>query len=150
MPVKLLALAIALASGVMMAIQGSLNSVLGKITGLWHTAMFVHFTASMVAAGVLLNLRFFSKPEEGFQRLGQAPWYTYIGGLVGVLITYGVVRSIPKVGVAAATTAIIVGQVTTAALVDHWGLFGLDRIPFSWLKAVGFVLLTLGSTLLLL
>ena len=51
----------------------------------------------------------------------------------------------PRLGVVSATTAIIVGQVTTAALVDHFGLFTLEPVPFTWLKALGFVLLVAGG-----
>ena len=57
--------------------------------------------------------------------------------------------SIPKLGVATATTAIIVGYVTTATLVDHFGLFGLQKIPFTWTKLIGVVLLAVGAKFML-
>jgi transporter family-2 protein len=72
-----------------------------------------------------------------------------LGGALGVLIIYAVAVSIPRLGVVSATTAIIVGQVTTAALVDHFGLFTLEPVPFTWLKALGFVLLVAGGWLML-
>ena len=64
----------------------------------------------------------------------KAPWYLYLGGIIGVLITYGVVTSIPKLGAASATTAIIVGQVLTALIIDQLGLLGLKEISFTWMK----------------
>jgi len=60
-----------------------------------------------------------------------------------------VVRTIPVLGVAAATTAIIVGQVLTAALVDHLGLFGLEKMSFNWYRVAGTVLMASGAFLLL-
>lgn len=79
----------------------------------------------------------------------RASWYYYLGGVLGVLIIYGVVRSIPKVGVAPATTAIIVGQVLTASLIDHLGLFGLEKLPFTWYRLLGTLLMAGGAWFLL-
>ena len=55
----------------------------------------------------------------------------------------------PLVGVAPATTAIIVGQVATAALIDHLGLFGMEKLGFEWLNGLGLLLLAAGGYLLL-
>ena len=65
-------------------------------------------------------------------RASSAPWYYFFGGLLIVLITYAVASSIPSLGVANATTAIVAAQVTTAVLLDHLGLFGMEAVPFTW------------------
>ena len=146
MSVKLLALFIAAASGVAMAVQGTMNAALGKIIGLLEATLVVHL-AGLILAGALvfgLQLGTISLPK-----LYQAPWYLYLGGLIGVAIIYGVVRSIPKVGVAPATTAIILGQVFTASLIDHFGLFGMQQMQFSWHRVVGILLMAGGAWLLL-
>ncbi|MGI9952084.1 DMT family transporter [Moorellaceae bacterium AZ2] len=139
------ALLIALVAGVAMAVQGSLNSALAKITGLLQATLVVHLTAT-IAVTLLL---FFPLSPGSLSKITQVPWYLLLGGLIGVLITYGVVASIPRAGVALATTAIIVGQVTMALIIDHWGLFGLNKIPFTWWKALGLVLLATGARLML-
>jgi len=142
----LLPLALAFISGISMAVQGSLNSVLGKIAGLFQATLAVHVIASLTVAVILL----LQGPGKGsLARLPRAPWYVYLGGLLAVLITYAVVTAIPRVGVAPATTAIIVGQVGAAALIDHFGLFGLQKIPFNLLKLAGVALLAVGAWLLL-
>jgi transporter family-2 protein len=139
---KMTALIIALLAGATMAIQGSLNSVLGKVLGLVQGTLVVHIVGLMAALALYLA-------KSGPIPLKEAPWYTLLGGALGVLIIYGVAVSIPRLGVVSATTAIIVGQVTTAALVDHFGLFTLEPVPFTWLKALGFVLLVAGGWLML-
>ncbi len=139
---KMTALLVALLAGATMAIQGSLNSVLGKAVGLVQGTLVVHIVGLVTA--LILH---FVKP--GPIPLKEAPWYTLLGGALGVLIIYAVAVSIPRLGVVSATTAIIVGQVTTAALVDHFGLFTLEPVPFTWLKALGFVLLVAGGWLML-
>lgn len=143
---KMLALIIAATSGLTMALQGTLNSALGKVVGLWETTFIVHAVGTVVV-GVLVLL--FHLGTIDLDKWISAPWYTYLGGVLSVLIIYMVARVIPIVGVAPATTAIIVGQVLTAAAIDHLGLFGVERIPFSWYHVAGTLLMATGAFLLL-
>lgn len=136
----------ALLAGVAMAVQGSINSALSKVIGLWEATFLVHLSAAII---LLFILFVFHMGKGDFALCSKAPWYLYLGGFIGVLITFGVVISIPKLGVAVATTAIIVGQVLTALIIDHFGLFGLKEISFTWIKFLGLVLLALGTKLLL-
>ena len=146
MSVKLLALLIAAVAGVTMAVQGTLNAALGKVVGLLEATMVVHLVGLVFATLLVVSLRL---NNLSWHKFTQAPWYTYLGGILGVAIIYGVIRSIPKVGVAPATTAIILGQVLTAGLIDHLGLFGMRQIPFGWFKIVGISLMATGAWLLL-
>ena len=143
---KLGVLLIAALSGLIMALQGSLNASQSKIIGLWETTFVVHLVG-LVLAGVLVFV--FKLGNITCVNLAHAPWYTYLGGILGVIIIYIVARSMPKLGVAPATTAIILGQVFTAGLIDHLGLFGLQKIPFSWVNVVGTFLMAGGAWLIL-
>ena len=57
MTLKVLPLVIAALSGVAMAIQGSLNSALGKVIGLWETTFVVHLTGLWLVAALLFVCR---------------------------------------------------------------------------------------------
>lgn len=141
------ALLVACVAGVSMAVQGSLNTSLSKVVGLLEATFVVH----IVGIALLLVSLFVLRLGKG--NLGlftQAPWYFYLGGALGVVILYTVVFSIGRVGVATATTAIIVGQVGAALLIDQCGFFGLERVPFTWHKAVGLILLAAGAKFMLL
>jgi len=146
MGAKLLALLIAAASGLAMALQGSLNAALGKIIGLLETTFIVHLVGLLV---IFIVLFVFRLGDGEWHRYAEAPWYTYLGGVLSVIIVYLVARSIPPLGVAVATTAIIVGQVMTACLVDHLGLFGLEKAPFTWYRVSGTLLMASGAFLIL-
>lgn len=142
----LISLLIALIAGVSMALQGSLNTALGKIIGLLEATFVVH----LIGIAALVALLFVFRLGHGnLGRFGAAPWYTYLGGILGVVIIYAVVASISKLGVAVTTTAIIVGQVSTALLIDHFGLFGLREIPFTWWKLLGVLFMATGAKLML-
>jgi len=130
-----------------MAVQGSMNAGLGKIIGLLEATFIVHIVGT---AAIVVGLFVLRAGRGDLGKIPQAPWYLFLGGLIGVAIIYAVLSSISRVGVATATTAIIVGQVGTALLIDHFGFFGLERIPFSWLKALGVVFLAIGTKFMLL
>lgn len=140
-----IAIFLAMAAGIAMAVQGSLNAILGKTVGQMEATFFVHIIGTL-ATGVVLLV---GLGKGNLGKFMEAPWYAYLGGIISVLIIYGVAASIPKVGVAVATTAIIVGQVSTALLIDTFGLFGLSKVPFSLLKFGGLVLLAAGARLML-
>jgi bacterial/archaeal transporter family-2 protein len=144
--VPLAALIIAAIAGTAMAVQGSLNAVLGRHVGMLEATMVVHAVGTAVALAALYLFRLGSGDLGLFR---EAPWYTYLGGVLGVIIIMGVVYSIPRAGMANATTAIIVGQVATAMLIDQFGLFGLEKIPISWWKGLGLAFLAAGGYFML-
>lgn len=146
MEIPLFALLIAALAGIAMALQGSLNAVLGKVIGTLEATFIVHAVGIAV---ILIALYLFRLGTGEIALIKEAPWYTYLGGVLGVLIIFGVVLSIPRAGVANATTAIIIGQLITAQVIDHCGLFGLEKVPFSLWKALGLALLALGGYLML-
>lgn len=142
---SLVYLIIAGLAGLTMAVQGSLNSMLGKKLGIVEASFIVHLTATLILIVVLvLNIK-----KGNITVWRQVPWYFYLGGLFGVIISFTVIVSIPKLGVAVATTAIITAQVSTAAVIDHFGVFGLERLPFTWIKFIGIIFLGIGVRLLL-
>ncbi|NMD43008.1 MAG: DMT family transporter [Firmicutes bacterium] len=143
---SIFALIIAAIAGIAMALQGSLNTALGKIIGMLETTFVVHAVGIAVIAAALYLFRLGS---GSLALLQDAPWYTYLGGVLGVLIIFGVTVSISRAGVANATTAIIIGQLVTALIVDQCGLFGLEKIPFTLWKGLGLALLAAGGYLML-
>ncbi|NPV26460.1 MAG: DMT family transporter [Firmicutes bacterium] len=145
MPKAWVYLLVAGVAGMTMAVQGTLNSILGKVIGLFESTFVVHLLGTLTVA-VLLLLRL---GQGGLVRWSQAPWYVYFGGLLSVLIIYGVSVSIPKVGVGNATTMIVICQILTAVAIDHFGLFGVERLPCRWWDLVGIALLGVGAKILL-
>ena len=129
-----------------MALQGSLNASLSKVIGLVETTFLVHLIGTVILAVML----FIFHVGHGNLSLWQnAPWYSYLGGVISIFIIYLVAASIPAVGVSNATTAIIVGQVLTAIAIDYFGLFGLPKMGFGWQQVLGVILLAIGAKLLL-
>jgi transporter family-2 protein len=143
---NMMALLLAITSGVLMAVQGTLNTALSKVIGLLEATFIVHITGTV---GVVIVLFLLRMGKGNLSAWGNAPWYAYLGGVISIFIISLVAASIPKVGVANATTAIIVGQVLTAIIIDHFGGFGMERVPCTWVQLLGLVLLAVGAKLLL-
>ena len=137
---------IAALSGAAMALQGTFNAALGKVLGLWESTLVVHLIGTLVALLILVAAGM-GFPNLG--KLGQVPWWAYLGGVLSVIIIYAVARSIPQICVSNATTAIIVAQVSTAVLIDCMGIFGVKKIDFQWIDLLGIALLAIGARILL-
>ncbi|MDQ7093943.1 DMT family transporter [Desulfosporosinus sp. PR] len=143
---KLLSLPFVIAgiSGITMAIQGTLNSLLSEKTSLLSATFVVHIIGTLIALIALLVCKI---PLFKYHWL-TIPWYLYLGGLLSVIIVGLVAVSIPKVGVCNATTAIIIGQVSMAVLIDHFGWFGAHRLPWNPWQLMGIFLFAAGAKLL--
>jgi transporter family-2 protein len=133
-------------AGSLMAVQGTFNSTLSKAIGLLETSMLVQVLGAVTAAALLWGFRL---GRGTWGAIGEAPWYTLLGGPIGLAIVYLVAFGIGRTGVANATTAIIIGQVSTALIIDCLGLFGAPPVPFRWTKALGVALLALAGYLML-
>lgn len=135
---------IAALSGIGMAIQGTLNSALSQKTSLLAATLAIHLVGTFSALLVIIIARL---PVGGYEWF-TLPWYLYLGGVLSVLIIALVAFSIPRIGVANATTAIIIGQVSTAVVLDHLGLFGLVKVPWSPWQILGVIMMAAGAKLL--
>jgi len=139
-------LLLAALAGSAMAVQGSWNAALGKVLGIWQSTLAVHVIGTVT---VLLIMLIIGCGFGSFGKIGSAPYYALLGGVLNVVIIYAVVKVIPLIGVGNATTAIIVAQISTAVLIDCLGIFGMKKIGFQYLDILGIVLLAVGARILL-
>ncbi|RNC29329.1 MAG: hypothetical protein AWM53_00682 [Candidatus Dichloromethanomonas elyunquensis] len=131
-------------SGVAMALQGTFNSQLAQKTSLLSSTFLVHILGTLTAVIVLL---LWKVPVLRHKWL-QIPWYLYLGGILSVVIIALVALSISKIGVCNTTTAIIIGQVGAAVLIDHFGILGVQRITWNPWQILGLTLFAAGAKLL--
>lgn len=143
---SILPLLLAAIAGSLMPAQGAANSWLARRSSLAMATFWVHTTAVLCIGLVLL---FLPSSRSSLANLLHAPLPALLGGVMGVAITWLVAAAVTPLGMVAATTGILVAQVATAAVLDHFGLFGLHQSPFAWTKGLGAALLVLGAWLLL-
>jgi len=124
---------IALISGAMMSIQGVMNTGVTKQSGIWVSAGWVQLTAFLMC----IIMYFFADKSPVTAIWHVRPWYLLLGGIIGALITYTVIRSIDDLGPARATLLIVVTQIVVAYGIELFGLLGVEKAPFEWKKLIG-------------
>ena len=131
---------IALISGALMSIQGVFNTQVTKASGIWSASAFVQLTALLVCLGAWFGF------ERGslLQVFSVEPKYFLLGGAMGALITFTVIKSMDLLGPAKAVLLIVVAQLATAYAMELLGLFQLEKQPWEWRKGIGMAIAILG------
>lgn len=126
-------LIIALASGALMSLQGVFNTEVTKQTSVWVAAGWVQLTAFFTCVIIWL----FTGRETVGGLLAVTPRYVLLGGIMGALITYTVIRSMAALGPAQTALLIVISQIIVAYGIELFGLFGVEKAPFAWHKLIG-------------
>ncbi len=134
---------IAIISGALMSIQGVFNTQVSKTAGVWTASAFVQFSALLVclAAWGITERR-------SFGGLWQVePKYLLLGGVIGAFITLTVIKSMSALGPAASAMIIVISQLIVSYAIELFGLFGVEKEPFSWRKVLGMAIAIGGIVL---
>lgn len=131
---------IALLSGALMSIQGVLNTEVTKQTSIWVSAGWVQLTAFLTC----LLMWLFTGRENITGLFQVEPKYMLVGGIMGALITYTVIKSMASLGPAKAALLIVVAQIIIAYGIEVFGLFGVEKVGFEWKKIIGAVVAIIG------
>jgi len=124
-----------------MSVQGVFNTGVTKQTGIWLSAGFVQLTALLVCLGAYVMTGRQGKISSLFKINNK---YMLIGGILGAFITYSVIKSVDTLGPAMANMFIITAQLGVAYLIEVFGIFGSEKVPFEWRKLVGFLFVIAG------
>jgi bacterial/archaeal transporter family-2 protein len=133
----------ALAAGAMLPIQFGINAQLASWVGGSLRAALVSFVVGALGLFVAVLLAARGWPD----RAGDAPWWVWIGGLLGAFYVLGSIVTAPKLGAATLVALILAGQAVASLLVDHFGWVGFDEQPITPLRVVGVLLLAGGVAL---
>ncbi|MDO4331572.1 MAG: DMT family transporter [Eubacteriales bacterium] len=131
---------IAILSGILMSVQGVFNTQVTKSSSVWTANAFVQFTAFLVCMAVWAA-------ADRSSLLGVfkvEPKYMLLGGVMGAAITWTVIKSMEALGPAKAVLFIVVAQIAAAYLIELFGMFGTEKQPWEWRKAVGMGLAVAG------
>ena len=124
---------IAMLSGALMSVQGVFNTKLTESTSLWAANAFVQFTAFLLCIAAWLV----TDRSSMRSLFNVEPKYFLLGGVMGAFITLTVIKSMDSLGPAKAVMLIVIAQLIVAYLIELFGLFGVEKQPFVWRKAIG-------------
>ena len=131
---------IAILSGICMSVQGVFNTEVTKQSGLWVTNVFVQASAMLVCFIIWA----ISDRGSFATLLKVEPKYVLLGGAIGAVITFTVIKSMEALGPARAVMFIVIAQLIAAYVIEIFGWFGVEKQPFELRKAIGMAVAIAG------
>ena len=138
----LLLLPLALIAGMAAPTQFAINSQLRQVVGgpvLAGAISFLIGTIVLIAAAVIVSR---SVPDLG--SVTSAPWWMYLGGLLGAFYVFASIVLTPRLGAATTIGLFLAGQVIASIAIDHFGLLGLPVQSASIPRLLGALLIIVG------
>lgn len=138
------AVALSIIAGMAGAVQVAVMSRFGDRVGILEALAFSALGTALIAAVVLLVVR---HSFDGYAAAARQPPWLWIGALMGAIVVFTITFAGPRLGTAVTIGLLIAGQLAMGAVIDRFGLFGVDRIALHWPRLVGIVLLGAGAAL---
>jgi transporter family-2 protein len=135
----------AVAAGAMLPFQFGINAQLSTWVDSPIRAAFISFLVGTIA--LLIISAFVRKPLPSLARLGDVPWWVWIGGLLGAFYVAGSIVTAPKLGAVTLAAAIVFGQTLASVLVDQFGWVGFKEQHASPGRLIGVLLVATGVVL---
>lgn len=136
----------ALLTGAGVALQSVINARLRVLLdGPFWAAAGQFIVGLIFLLGVALITR---QPAPITSGIPRAPLWIWAGGIFGATFILVNIILTPRLGATLTLALMIVGQLTAALIVDHYGLFGGTVVRLSAARIAGVVLLLLGVSLI--
>lgn len=139
--IVVLLLAAAMA-GAALTVQVACNTQLRAQLGSPAVATLCSFLVGSIALAAYLAAA--REPLPATARLAGAPWWSWIGGLLGGAYVFATIILAPRLGSAPMFGAIVAGQMASAVVVEHFGALGVAPHSASWPRAAGVALIVAG------
>lgn len=134
----LLIILVGLIGGVAIGLQSPMASLITQRLGLFESVFIVHLGGAVIA---LIPLLVYGSKLSQWRSM---PWYLLGAGFFGLVVIGSISFMIPRIGVAAAITTIIAGQLFVGTLLDHYGLLGATVKSLDGTRAFGLLVVLAG------
>jgi len=132
---------IMLLAGIGIPVLAALNAGLGTRLGSAVAASVILFVVAFSCA--LLVLVLFDRPAA-LLAAPAAPRHLFLAGCLVAFYVLSITFVAPHFGVGNAVFFVLLGQLISAAAIDHFGLFGAQVSPLSLTRAAGIALMAAG------
>ncbi len=126
-------------AGAAMSIQGVFNTRLSEKIGLLESNTIVQGSAFILA---IIAMLIFGKDD--ITKVSEVNKLYLLGGIIGFVITLTVMLAIKNLSPTVAISVILIAQLLVAAIIDAFGLFGSEKVPFDLTKYIGIGLMIAG------
>src|SRR5919204_3909077 len=128
-------LPLALLAGAMLPIQFSVNAQLRNAVGGPVMAAAISFVVGTICLFAVYAVS--RQPVPRWARVSDAPWWVWIGGLLGAVYVLLSIVLVPRIGAATTIAFVVAGQMVTAIVLDHFGWLHVPEHRLSLLRTVG-------------
>lgn len=135
-------LPLALIAGMALPTQFAVNSQLRGVVGGPVIAAAVSFIIGAVVLTVAAVAVSRSLPQ--FREATSAPWWVWIGGLLGAFVVLASIILTPRLGAATTVGFFLAGQMIASIFIDHFGLMGTAVQQASLPRIIGVLLVLAG------
>jgi bacterial/archaeal transporter family-2 protein len=139
-----LAIALATIAGLVGSVEVAVMGRFGGRIGVFEALSFSTAVQLLFSVLLLLAVR---GGIGGLDRAFRTPAWMWIGGLMGLTVVSAITFAQPRIGATATIGILIAGQLVMGAVIDRFGLFGVEQIPISAPRALGIALLGIGAGL---
>lgn len=126
--------------GFLIAIMVTINGILAGYVGDYSATVIIHMVGLLVTAIIVMAKGLKIKIRKDM------PLYWFSGGLIGAVMTIANTVCFAALGVSLTLALGLVGQLIVSAIIDHYGLFGLTISKFKKEKILGFLIILIGIT----
>ncbi len=132
--------------GIGLVVQVGMNSTLRSILGSPILAALISFGVGSLALAGLCAVMRTPLPERA--QLAAVPAWAWLGGILGAFYVAASVIVGPRLGAATLLALVVLGQLGTSLIVDHFGWLGFAQHPLTLMRLSGAALL-FGGVLLI-
>ena len=142
----MLAVLIGLIAGIASTVQASINTEARRFFRSPFITAGINFSVAwlLLAAFIIITEhRFFIPVRE----ITQNPPWIWLGGVCAIIIVTLNIVCVPKLGAAGNVMILNFGQIVTGLVIDHFALFGADKVSMSFTRLAGAILVMAGMIL---
>lgn len=130
--------------GVVFSQQPAVNAAVSRVVGSPISAAAISVFVTFVLLVIMVPFTGGSMRPATLMTL---PWWSVLGGVIGVFIVAGGAALAPITGAALFFVCLVAGQLIGASIADHFGAFGLPERSISITRVIGLLLVMLGALL---
>jgi bacterial/archaeal transporter family-2 protein len=139
---RTIAYLLGLSAGFGLTVQVAMNSQLRRVTENANIAATISFLVGLAAlVGLLVATR---TPLPARETLAAVPAWAWFGGMLGAFYVACSTVVAAELGATTLLALTLLGQLSTALVIDHFGWLQMPENPITWTRIAGVALLGAG------
>ena len=134
---------LAVLSGALISIMVAINGELTARIGNYPATVIIHIAGLIMIVVVMLVMRMKLHPGP------RAPWYLYLGGVIGVGSVMFNNFTYPILGVSVSLALGLLGQLLLSLVIDRFGFFGMPKLPLRLHRVLSVCIVLIGIAIMM-